>query len=211
MKILPIGSHPDDIELACGGVLADAVSRGHEVTMLVLARVYSDYDGCTLREDASAREGSRAAARILGAKPVLLDFDTKKIRYDDIAVEAINRVIDQEQPKYIFTQWVFDTHQDHRNTALATISAARNYDNVLLYEPFPPSGPSYVGFKPQVYVDITDSIDKKMAALKCHDSEVRKYGPHFLESVAGRARLRGYECGVESAESFELLRQKLEL
>jgi Uncharacterized proteins, LmbE homologs len=211
MKLLAIGSHPDDIELACGGTLAKAITLGHSTTMLVLASGYTNYKGEQLRGNDVAKQDAQSSAELLGAKLIMLNFETKRIRYDDVAVEAINQVIDDERPDYIFTQWMFDTHQDHRNTSLATVSAGRHYENIFLYEPFPPSGRSYVGFKPQVYVDITDSIEKKVQALKCHASEVEKYGPHFLGSVTGRAQLRGYECGVEYAEAFELLRFKLQL
>jgi LmbE family N-acetylglucosaminyl deacetylase len=211
MKILAIGSHPDDVELACGGTIARAIMQGHKATMLVLANGYTNYKGETLRSNDAAREDAIASAEVLGAKLITLNFESKRILYDDVAVEAINQVIDEEKPDYIFTQWMFDTHQDHRNTSLATVSAGRHYENIFLYEPFPPSGRSYVGFKPQVYVDITDAIEKKIQALKCHASEVKKYGTHFLGSVTGRAQLRGYECGVEYAEAFELLRFKLQL
>ena len=60
---------------------------------------------------------------------------------------------------------MFDTHQDHIRTAHSTISAARRQNTIFLYEPINPSGQGYVPFRPQMYVDITQTIDKKINAF----------------------------------------------
>lgn len=212
MKFLAIGSHADDVELGCGGTLRAAANKGHEILILIMSRSgYTNHDGKVVRSDAAAHRDALKAAKKLGAKVIFLDFPTKDVPYDSKSVEAINRVLDEFKPDYIFTQWTFDTHQDHRNTALATVSAARNFENIFFYEPFPPSGRSYVGFKPQIYVDISSTIKDKVAAIKCHGSEVKKYGPHWVDSVVGRAKMRGYECNVKYAETFELLRYSLKI
>ena len=207
MKYLAIGSHGDDIELGCGGTLKKAINAGNEVLMLVMSKGgFKDYKKNQIRTRKANILEAKNAAKSIGAKIKLLDFSTKDIPYDSKSVEAINKVLDEYKPDYIFTQWTFDTHQDHRNTALATISAARNFENIFMYEPFPPSGRSYVGFKPQVYVDISDVIDDKITAIECHVGEARRYGPEWTESVRARAKLRGFECNVKYAETFELLR-----
>lgn len=212
MRYLAIGSHADDIELGCGGTLMKAVLKGQEVLMLVMSGGgFSDYTGNVMRtSDVNVREAKAGAARI-GAQLQILDFPTKDIPYDSKSVEAINKVLDEYKPDFIFTQWTFDTHQDHRNTALATVSAARNFENILFYEPFPPSGRSYMAFKPQVYVDITDTIEDKIEAIKCHEGENNRYGTEWTESVRARAKLRGFESNVKYAETFEVLRLSLKL
>lgn len=211
-KILAIGSHADDIELGCGGTIKSAINKGHEVLMITMAGDgYAHHDGHLMRSDEVTVSEAQNAADFLGAKLMLFHFPSKDIPYDSKTVGAIEQVMTDFNPDYIFTQWVFDTHQDHRNTSLATISAARNFENIFLYEPFPPSGRSYVGFKPQVYVDITDTIDDKVKSIEYHVSQVEKYGSEWTESIRGRAKLRGFESGVKYAETFELLRFKLSL
>ena len=78
-----------------------------------------------------------------------------------------------------------------------------------MYEPFPPSGRSYVAFKPQVYVDITENIPTKIMSLKAHKSQHEKYGQEWIEAIEGRARMRGFECNYKYAEVFETLRMEL--
>jgi LmbE family N-acetylglucosaminyl deacetylase len=124
-------------------------------------------------------------------------------------VGAIEEVLNELNPTLIFTHWAFDTHQDHHHGAMSTLSAARYFGNILMYDPLFPSGRSYHPFRPQVYIDITETIERKMDALRCHLSEHRKYGDGWLEAVRARARFRGYETGVAYAEAFEVVRLRL--
>ena len=69
-----------------------------------------------------------------------------------------------------------------------------------------PSGRSYVGFRPQIYVDISEFISRKLDSLRAHESEYRKYGDAWIEAVESRCRLRGFEMGAKYAEAFEAAR-----
>jgi len=213
MKILAVGSHLDDIELACGGTLAQAVKNGHEVKCLVMTNsAYKNYDGKVLRtKDEAKVEGVRALLKLKVKDFEILNFPIKNVPYNGKSVEAIDRVISEFKPDLIFTHWIHDTHQDHRNTGLATISAGRRYNNILMYEPFPPSGRSYEAFRPQVYSDITNTLQAKIDALVAHKSQYAKYGEEWIEATKGRAKLRGYESGHSYAECFEIVRMDLKI
>jgi len=213
MNILAIGAHLDDIELACGGTLARAINAGHKVKMLVMTdSAYKDFNGVVLRTREEAMDEGIKAAKTLGVSDLeILDLPIKYIPYNGDSVEKINKVIDEFKPDYIFTHWIHDTHQDHMNTALATISAARYKNNIFMYEPFPPSGRSYGAYRPQAYFDITETIDAKIESLKEHKSQHAKYGSDWTEAVAGRARMRGFESGYKYAEVFEVVRIDLKL
>jgi LmbE family N-acetylglucosaminyl deacetylase len=211
MNVLAIGAHLDDIELACGGTLAKAAANGHEVRMVVLSRSdYANYKGEVFRTQEQALAEGRAAARALGVRDlVVLDNPTKDIPYHSTIVEQIEAHIDEFQPDMIFTHWAFDTHQAHQGVALSTISAARRHPSILMYEPISPSGRSYVGFRPQVYVDITGTIERKLTSLRAHESQYQKYGDKWIDAIQARARHRGFEGGCDYAESFEILRMGL--
>ncbi len=213
MNIIAIGAHLDDIELACGGTLARAVKNGHKVKMLVLTKsAYTNFDGTVLRTEEEAILEGKNAALALGVTDLqVMNFPNKNVPYDGSIVEAIDRVLNKFNPDIIFTHWMFDTHQDHRNVSLATISAARNFSNIFFYEPFPPSGRSYMPFKPQSYIDISHTLDDKIRSLKAHESQYKKYGEHWIEATIGRARLRGFEHGYLYAETFEVLRNSLDI
>lgn len=213
MKILAIGAHLDDIELACGGTLAKAVKNGHTVKMLVMTdSAYTNFDGVILRTRDEAISEGVSAAKILGLKEIeILDLPIKNIPYNGETVEKINRFIDDFNPDYIFTHWIHDTHQDHVNTALSTLSAARYKSNIFMYEPFPPSGRSYMAFRPQAYFDITDTIEDKVLSLREHKSQHKKYGDDWTDAIIGRARARGFESGYKYAEVFEIVRTDFKL
>jgi len=208
MKILAIGSHADDIELGCGGTLAMAIEKGHQVKCLYTSdSVFTNKEGVVERDrDCVVRE-LKDAMDCLGVTDYEeLNFPSKDVPYDSELVSAIDRVVGEYQPDIVMTHWVWDTHQSHRHTAEATISACRNLDSILMYEPFPPSGRSYMPFRPQMYFPI--NIDKKIAAIKAHKSQLEKYGNDWFESIEGRARMRGYEMKEKYGECFEVVRFK---
>lgn len=213
MKIVAIGAHKDDIELACGGTLSRAIRKGHQVKCIIMSQsAYQNFDGKVLRTVKEAEVEGKEALKVLGIKDyVVLDFPNKNIPYDGSTVEAIDKILSEFKPDLILTHWTFDTHQDHKNTALASISAARYHNSILMYEPFPPSGRSYHPYRPQVYIDISKDIEIKKKSIKAHKSQFKKYGKDWIESIEGRARMRGNECGVKYAESFEMVRYNMEL
>jgi LmbE family N-acetylglucosaminyl deacetylase len=208
MRLLAVGAHLDDVEIACGGAIARAIAHGYEVKMLILSdSSYSNYDGKVLRTSDEALEEGWKAAKILAVSDLeILNFPTKDIPYHSSVVEAIEERINQFNPGVIFTHWPFDTHQAHHNTGLSTLSAARYRTSILMYEPMMPAGRSYVGFRPQIYVDISKYLTRKLDSLKAHVSQYRKYGDAWIEAVESRCRLRGFEMGVKYAEAFEAVR-----
>lgn len=214
MKIIAIGAHLDDLELACGGTLAKFVKNGHDVKMIVMSKSgYKHYSGKYGRSEKDAIREGKLAAGILGVTNLnILDFPNKDIPNDSSVVEVLNKEFDEFQPDLIMTHWHFDTHKSHMNTALATVAAARYFNSIIMFEPFPPAGRSYAAFRPQLYVDITDTIDIKLKALATHESELKKYGPEWVNTIKARAQLRGFELisndpqRLKYAEVFEVVR-----
>lgn len=211
MKILAVGAHLDDIEIACGGTLAKAIKNGHEVKTLIMSKSgYTNKDGEIQRTNESAvREGTEAL-KILGIRDiVILDFPTKDIPFHSDVVNEIDICISEYNPDIIFTHHPFDTHQAHVGVSNATIAAARRKNTIFFYEPISPSGRSYVAFRPQLYVPIDDTIDLKLDSLRAHKTEYHKFGKEdWIEGVNARCGFRGYEIGKKYAEAFEILRME---
>ena len=213
MKILAIGAHLDDIEIACGGTLAKAVKSGHEVKVLIMSKSgYTNKDGKVQRSNEIAVKEGIEALNTLGIEDIeILDFETKDIPFRSDVVNAIDVCVSEYKPDAIFTHHPFDTHQAHEGVSKASIAAARRKNTIFFYEPITPSGRSYVAFKPQMYVDITETVDIKIKALKCHVSEYNKFGAEdWIEGVRCRCGFRGYEIGTKFAESFEVLRMQMD-
>ena len=213
LTILAIGAHGDDIELACGGTLAKAIKNGHEVTMvLVSGHGSNDHKNMKIRAQNVAQQEAKAAAKILGVSKLhILGYQDTFIPYSAELISKLEDIITDCKPDIIFTHFVFDTHQDHIRTAHSTISAARRQNTILLYEPINPSGQGYVAFRPQAYMDISQTIDTKIDSLKAHKSQYEKYTDKWIEAVVARAKFRGFEMGVDYAECFEVVRAELKL
>lgn len=212
MRILAIGAHLDDIEIAAGGTLSKAICNGHKVKVLIMSKSgYTNINGKVQRSNDVAVKEGKEALQTLGIKDIeILDFPTKDIPFCSDVVNAIDLVINKYNPDIIFTHHPFDTHQAHEGVAKSTIAAARRKNTIYFYEPITPSGRSYVPFKPMLYVDIENTIDKKINSLKKHKSEYKKFGGEdWITGVKSRCGFRGYEIGKKYAESFEILRQEI--
>lgn len=195
MSILAIGAHPDDIEIGCGGSLSKFAQAGQDIHMMVM----------TLGGMGGAREQRKEeqirSKNILGAKEIFFEnFEDTKLPLGDELIGSIEGVIKKVNPEYIFVNYKEDTHQDHRALAKATISATRNIRNVLFYE-----GPTTHDFTPNVFVDITSVIHKKMASLEAHASQVMRTNikeVSIIEIAKSAARFRGVQGRVQFAEGF---------
>lgn len=212
MNILAIGAHLDDIEIAVGGALAKAVIHGHNVKTLIMSKSgYTNKDGSVQRTNEDAvREGTEALNKLGVTNIEILDFNTKDIPFVSDVVNAIDLCIDDFNPDIIFTHHPFDTHQAHVGVCKSTIAAARRKNTVFFYEPISPSGRSYVAFRPQLYVCIDETIERKVEALRTHKTEYNKLGGEdWVVGVHARCAYRGYEMGKKYAEAFEILRLEM--
>ena len=213
MKILAVGAHADDIEIAAGGMLSDASDAGHEVYMVITTvSGYQDLEGNLGRGNDVAQSEAETAAKIIGAKDLItFDFETLEMPYNGASVTAIEQQINKINPEMILGHWPHDTHQDHRATALSTITAARRHNKLLMFEPFTPSGRSYEAFRGQAYFQVTEKArENKSDALRAHRSEHDKFGEEtWVSAVEARGVLRGFEVGAGFAECFEVLRWDL--
>lgn len=209
MRVLAVGAHLDDVEIACGGTLAKAINHGHQVKVLIMSKSgYTSKEGNEQRTDEVAVKEGTKALNVLGIYDIeILDFPTKDIPFVSDVVTAIDLCISDFQPDIIFTHYPFDTHQAHMGVSNATIAAARRKNTIFFYEPITPSGRSYVAFKPELYVDIEETIEKKKESLRCHKSEYHKFGAEdWIVGIESRCGFRGYEIGKKYAEAFEVLR-----
>ncbi len=199
MEILAIGAHPDDIEFGCGGTLVKFAEKGHGISMLIMT--CGQMGG---KEDVRSAEQERSA-RILGAKKIYWGgYRDTYLAVDREIIEKIEKIIKAVQPTFIFCSFPDDTHQDHRHLAQMTISATRYIRNVLFYE-----GPTTQNFNPSVYVDISGTLDRKMDALKAHESQVMKTNIEdlsILKLACSTANFRGIQGRVKCAEAFQPLR-----
>lgn len=216
-KIIAVGAHFDDVEINCGGMLAKAIENGSQVKVVVVGNGdFKHYSGEQIREHNEALREGKEAIKCLGVNEddlICLNFPEKNIPYSSSSVEAIEKVFDSFEPDLIITHWTGDTHQDHINVSKSVISAARYYNNILMWEPIFPSGRSVTTpFHPQLYVDISNVYTKKINSLKEHLSQINKFNKqdfNWIESISTLDKHRGYEVRCKYAEAFQPVRLKL--
>lgn len=199
MKLLAIGAHPDDIEYGCGGTLLRHSQNGHKIHLFILTRGEKGGDG-----EIRKRE-QLDSIQLLGAEKVFWGgySDTEVVCSRKLIMD-IEEVLSQIQPDLILVHFYDDTHQDHRNLAQATITATRYVQNILFYE-----APTTQKFMPTIFVDIGPVLEKKMALLKAHASQVKKTNIEDLsivEIARAVATSRGIQGRIKYAEAFVPLR-----
>jgi LmbE family N-acetylglucosaminyl deacetylase len=203
VNVLAIGAHPDDIEFGCGGTLTKYAQKGHAIHLFVASR--GGRGG-----DPHVREREQEeSAMILGARHVFWgDYEDTEIPLDRGLIARLEEVMQDIRPTMIFVNSPDDTHQDHRHLAQGATSATRYVPNFLFYE-----GPSTQNFAPNCYTDIAKVLDRKLAALEAHRSQVAKTNIEdlsILELAVSSANFRGIQARVKYAEAFQSVRLLLD-
>lgn len=201
-SVLGIGAHPDDLELGCAGTLAQHVAQGDRVTMLVVTNGETGPGDASRRKDEASR-----AARALGADLLFGNLPDGSVSQHELdLVHLLEDVLATTGATTVYTHGQKDSHQDHRAVAMSSMGACRGVQRVLCYD-----SPSSIGFAPSVFVDITATLDKKLAALEIHESQIDNSAMASLSLVATQAGYRGFQARCEAAEGFEPLRLVLSI
>ena len=199
MNILAIGAHPDDIEYGCAGTLIKYAERGHHIYLMVLTSGQEGGKGEIRQQE------QKTAAEIMSVQEIFWGgYHDTQIPLGKELIDKIEEVIATVQPDLILVNHGDDTHQDHRILTQATMSATRYIRNVLFFEV-----PTTQNFNPQVFVDISDTLEQKFKVLEAHASQVMKTNTedmYIIELAQASATFRGIQGRVKFAEAFAPLR-----
>ena len=225
---LAIYAHPDDAEVACAGTLAAWTRAGAEVHVVCVCR---GEKGAATRVDAAALAATRAAeseaaAVILGVSSwSTLGHEDGELD-DDAALRAelvglIRRVrpgvVLSGDPTSVYFGSGYVNHRDHRVVGWAVLDAVTPAASNPNY--YPEAGEPHLtgevllsgSLEPDHWIDISDTLDAKVASLRCHESqlgdgtELGTDGSLVAEMVADRAAGEGRGGGFAFAEGFRRL------
>lgn len=220
MNVLAIACHPDDLEIGCGGTLAKYASLGHNVTMVHVANGNKGHKVIGPEELRLIRAGeAQRSGALIGAKVFSMDVDDLLVKSDqDTLIYKLVDVIRTVQPDVIITHPPEDYMKDHMEVSKAVFDASfaatvpHYVTEVAVPDGLKPSPIYYmdtlagVGFLPTEYVDITDTIETKIAMNAAHESQIKWLYEHdgidFLDFVRTVSKFRGLQCGAAYAEGF---------
>lgn len=219
MRILACCAHPDDAEILIGGTLAKYSKRGDQVFIAITTNGEVGHPSWAKEKVASVRkaEAEKAAAH-LGAQLFWMGFRDEFL-YDNVETRlALINVIRKCRPDVILTHWPGDLYNpDHTVTGQMTndVAIMTTVPNIETEEPPCEKIPVVyfidsiggVGFVPEEYVDITETMEVKLQALALHQSQVSdwlkdQYGGSIMEMVEVSSKYRGFQSGVRYAEGF---------
>lgn len=219
LDVLAIGSHPDDVELGCGGTLALLARRGRKVGIAHLTRGEQGTRGTVEERNAEAHK----AAEALGAVALeFLDCGDGGLRYGTAEEDALIALIRRLRPDLVLSPTPRDRHPDHSRSH-QLVEAACFYAGLRNRAPGagPPHRPaatfSYMQhdpFEPSFIVDVSSVWEAKLESLRAHRSQFHQpegnetqpatkiATPEFWEAVEGRARHFGLLINAAFGEPF---------
>lgn len=219
-KILFIAVHPDDETLGCGGSILKHRDKSDEIYWLILTKANSKINSIDNFETIQKDYISSASMKYGFNRTIQFDFlETELDKY--MKVEIINnikKVVEEIEPNMIFLPNRCDAQSDHRIAFDAIYSCTKNFrfpyiKKILMYEvlsetEFAPALPEKA-FIPNVFIDITPYIEKKLEIMRLFSTEqMEEPYPRAMSSIKALNRFRGCRIGVEYAEAFMLLHEE---
>jgi LmbE family N-acetylglucosaminyl deacetylase len=223
-KILVVASHPDDEVLGLGGTIRKHVNNGNVVECVILGEGMTsrtlkreDTDKKVLDE---LKSTTMKSAEIIGYNKVHFS-NLPDNRFDSIdlldIIKEVDKYIQFTNPDIIYTHHYGDLNIDHRKTFQAVITACRPVGEYSVKEIYCFETPSSTEwnftygdsiFKPNVFIDVEDTLQAKIDAMACYVSELRDYPhPRSLKALEVIAARWGTVVGKKYVEAFELIRK----
>ncbi|SFU02813.1 N-acetylglucosaminyl deacetylase, LmbE family [Pseudovibrio denitrificans] len=221
--VAAIVAHADDEALGCGGTLAKHVASGDSVYVVFVA------DGTGSRSEGQSegalalqqrqRAAIDAVSKIGAQSPIFLDLPDNQLDALSLleVIKTLEPVLTEIDPTIIYTHHGGDLNIDHRTVCQAVMT---------IFRPMPSSGVKAIygfetmsstewrfdepraHFTPNRYVDVSNTFEKKVAALRAYDIEMREFPhPRSIKAVEALATYRGATVGCTLAEAFTVLRQ----
>ena len=225
-RVLAVYGHPDDPEISAGGTLAKWVDAGAEVWVVICNQGdKGSLDPATVPAELAARREAETAAaaavlgltghRHLGVADGELEND-RAVRATLVGAirELRPEVVMCPDPTAVFFGDGYYNHRDHRMAGWATLDAAATANNPHYFPEQLAAGASVHGVsriylsgtvEPNVWIDVSTTIDRKVDAIFCHESQLVDTGEWFREWLRERSGDVGRAVGVAYAESFRRL------
>ncbi|TJY44261.1 hypothetical protein E5161_02415 [Cohnella pontilimi] len=219
-RILIIAPHADDEVLGCGGLIEKACRYQNKVKVVVgaVGDTFFWHTQQPVAADIRKQELSQAM-HYLGCDDYEVLYDDKESWMDTIPqrelITEIDHLLIGFQPTMVFIPYP-SFHQDHQALFNACMAGLRpkpssNIKLIAMFEyPFIIWQFPKITNVGELYLDISDTIDRKVEAFCKHQSQIRSDQSLLSPQVVKEwARFRGLEFGVPFAEKYHVLRAAL--
>ena len=216
MNVVVIAPHNDDEILGVGGTMAYLAKKGHSVTVCEVT-----VSGTSLEKTKLQKNEAIASHKMLNVQTFFMDLPAvglKEMKTRDIN-SAFSIAMSKLNPDIVFIPHKGDMHIDHRMTVESAMVALRpvsfpNLKGIYAYETLSETDwnvPSVENaFIPNAFVDISNELETKLEAMKCHASQLREYPhPRSLEAIKALAMHRGTTICRPYAEAFMVIREEI--
>lgn len=214
-KVLVIAVHPDDETLGAGGTLLKHKKNGDEIHWLICSTLDENHHYYQKREE----EIQEVLDRYQFDSVHNLRLETTKIDQYTMSelVEKISTIFNKIEPNVVYLPFKSDAHSDHRKIFEASFACIKSFRSPFIKKvymmetlsetEFSPSTKED-SFIPNVFVDISNEIEKKIEIIKIFESELFEHPfPRSEENIRALACFRGATAGCKAAESFMLLKE----
>jgi len=222
-SILVVAAHPDDEILGCGATASRLIAHGHRVHFAILGEGLTSRHAKRSEAEKSDLENLHHQTRAAAAKVGVTEVSTYSLpdnRLDTVplleVVKIVENLIERLQPEIIYTHHDGDLNVDHGVIHRAVLTATRPLPGNPVREIYAFEVPSstewafgrgQAGFSPNVFVDVTRTLEAKIAAMECYRSETREFPhPRSAQALRAIAARWGSVAGFCAAEAFELVR-----
>lgn len=220
-RLLVVVCHPDDEILGCGGLLLKAKSLNINTCLLVLGEGDSSrYKNIKSQKYLSIKNKRHSSLLQIIKKLNISEYVIEQRlcnRFDTYPlleiVKVIEDLINKFKPNILLTHDYCETNIDHKICYDAVESACRPLKNnpvKKIYSFEIPCSSSFTfrkKFIPNTYLDISNSIEKKIKLFSIYENELRKSPhPRSIESLYAFAKNRGMQSGLNYAEAYRLIR-----
>lgn len=221
-NVLIIAPHPDDEVLGCGGVITKLVKLGKTVFVTILTNGHkSDPHLFPLEGTKRGRDEALEAHKVLGIEDTFFyDFPTVQLTsYPEYKISSkLSELIKEKRVDTLFIPHRGDLNSDHGVIYTASLVAARPIDEnpvkrIYVYETLSETewAPSLSSetFIPNLFIEINEELDNKIAAFNCFSPPRTRDFPHprSVQGIKNLAGLRGQTISKNYAEAFMVVRE----
>lgn len=218
-KVIVVAPHPDDETLGCGGSILKHKSKGDEINWLIVTAITEDIGYVHDKILERSLEIQKVSKAYEFSSVHQCGFPTTRLDIIPMLdmVQKIGSIFQEVKPNVVYLPYRGDVHTDHRIVCDVVSSCLKWFrypfvERVLAYETLSETDTALIpdnnAFRPNVFMDISLFLEKKIDIMKFYKGEMGVFPfPRSEEAIRALASLRGVASGFKAAESFMLLKE----